>query len=392
MVWSGSHVATVSIVSDDAHEAAKEAAFELKDRLGRTPDVVLVFFSAEFAAADIRNGLWSELPESTAVIGCSSYAELGPDGALTHSVTALGLCIPGYRVQVLSVPGGSDSYELGRQLVAPLSGQTPDLLILLPDVLTLNATRLLHGIQSVLGKDTAIVGGAPADMGAFKQTTMFANGKLQATGAVALAVYGPVSVSAAACSGYNPVSVPLRATKVEQGNVVLELDGRPALTVYLEFLGPRKSEMPAVTIEYPIGVVSASSQPDRVSIDVVRAAFGIDDKRGALILGGDIPEGAELRILSATRDDVLRGTKTAVQSALAAGQDADLMLLFNCMSRKLILGPRYKEEYVAADSALPKTLPRIGFYTYGELSPVSGVTQHHESTFTVAAVRFGKHS
>ncbi|HMY56814.1 MAG TPA: FIST N-terminal domain-containing protein [Pseudomonadota bacterium] len=392
MVWSGSHVATVSIAGDDAHEAAKEAAFELKDRLGCTPDVVMVFFSAEFAAAEIRNGLWSELPSTTQVLGCSSFAEIGPDGALTHSVTALGLVLPGYRASVLSVAGGSDSYELGKQLVFPLSGQVPDLLILLPDVLSLNATRLLRGIQKVIGDRTPIVGGAPADMGAFKQTTMIAGSNLQTSGAVALALYGPISISAAAFSGYTPVSIPLRATKVEQGNVVLELNGKPALDVYLDFLGPRKSELPAVTIEYPIGVLSGPADAKTVTVDVVRAAFRMDENRGAIVLGGDIPEGAELRILSATRDDVLRGTKQAMQSALLSCQDADLMLLFNCMSRKIILGPRYKEEYVVADSVLPKTVPRIGFYTYGELSPVAAVTQHHESTFTVAALRFGKHS
>ena len=391
MARSGKQVAAVSIVHDDAHEAAKEAAFELKDRLGCDPDVVLVFFSAEFAAAEVSSGLWSELPKSTAVVGCSAFAELGPDGALTHSVTALGLSLPGYRKQILSVlPGNSDSFEVGKQLVADLQGQRPDLLVLLPDVLTLNATRLLRGIQSVFGEDVNVVGGAPADMGAFKQTTMLAGTQLQASGAVALALYGPISIAAAACSGYRPVSVPLRATKVEKGNVVLELDGKPALPVYLDFLGPRKSELPGVTIEYPIGVVRPGKAPGEVALEVVRAAFGMDDKRGALILGGDVPEGAELRILTATREDVLRGTKVAVESALSACQDADLMLLFNCMSRKIILGPRYKEEYVVADSVLPKALPRVGFYTYGELSPVHSVTQHHESTFTVAAVRFGK--
>lgn len=393
MARSGKQVAAVSIVHDDAHEAAKEAAFEIKDRLGCNPDVVLVFFSAEFAAAEVSSGLWSELDPGTAVVGCSAFAELGPDGALTHSVTVLGLSLPGYRSQVLSVlPGGGDSFQTGKQLVADLQGQRPDLLILLPDVLTLNATQVLRGIQSVFGADVNVIGGAPADMGAFKQTTMFAGSHLQASGAVAVALYGPISIAAAACSGYRSVSVPLHATKVENGNIVLEFDGKPALPLYLDFLGPRKNELPGVTIEYPIGVVENRKGQSEVQIDFVRAAFGMDEKRGALILGGDIPEGAELRILSATREDVLRGTQVAVESALSACQDADLMLLFNCMSRKIILGPRYKEEYVVADSILPKSLPRVGFYTYGELSPVHAVTQHHESTFTVAAVRFGKTS
>ena len=382
-------IATVSIVHDDPHVAAKEAVFELTDRLGQPPAIVVLFFSAEFPAQAIRDGLWSELDPATTVVGCSSSAELGPDGALTHSVTALGMCLPGYRAQALSVPGGRDSYAIGQQLVESVQSPKPDLLLLFPDVLTVNATRLLQGIQSRLGAEFPVLGGAAADMGTFKQVELIHGKEILRSGAVALALFGPVTISAAACSGYSPVSVPLQATRVDNGNILLELDGKPALTTYLEQLGPRKSEMPGVTIEYPIGVVSRVSGKTEVQTELVRAVFGINEQREALVLGGDIPERAELCILSATRKDVLMGTHTAIQTALTGFANAELALLFNCVSRKVILGPRYKEEYSAVDSVLPKSLPRIGFYTFGELSPVAAVTQHHESTFTIALVHFG---
>ena len=60
---------------------------------------------------------------------------------------------------------------------------------------------------------------------------------------------------------------------------------------------------------------------------------------------------------------------------------------FSCFSRKQVLGPRYKEECAAAFARLPPGLPKLGFYTFGELSPYDGATTHHESTFTVALAK-----
>jgi|GEM_PF-4330317 len=381
MTSTTTRIATVSIVHEDGHEAAKEAAIELMDQLGRAPDVVLVFYSAEYSEEAVAAGFWTEFPRTTTLVGCSAVAELGPDGALTHSVSALGMCLSGFRARALSIEGGSDGYAAGRALVAPLGEKRPDLIILLPDVLTLNATQVLRGIQSVFGADVKVIGGGPADMGALAKTTMIANQATQSAGAVALALYGPITLSAAARSGYTPVSTPLSMTRAERGNVVLEIDGKPALSAYLDILGPRRDQMPGVTVEYPIGIVhSGTAEPD-----LVRAVFGIDKERNALILGGDIPSTGELRILGAGRADVVAGARSALETALAAMQHPDLILVFSCISRRVILGPRYKEEC----AVLPANVPRLGFYTFGELSPVAGVTQHHESTFTIAAIRFG---
>lgn len=383
-----SRIATVSIVHDDPRIAAKDAAFELKDQLGCAPDVLLVFFSADFPAAEVRDGLWSELPNTTTVLGCSSFAEIGPDGALTHSVTALGLCLPNHRIKALKVPGGRDAFEQGRLLAMGTSGTPPDLLLVFPDVLTINATRFLRGIQSVLGKNAPVLGGAPADAAKFERTWMIYGKEVLDHGAVALAIFGPIELKTAAASGYLPVSVPLVVTRVENGNVLLALDGKPAVSVYLDFLGPRREEMPAVTVEYPLGVMPSEGAAESTVTNLVRAVFRVDQERNALVLGGDIPERARVRILSAARSDVLSGTRAATEALVARSPSPDLVFMFNCMSRKVILGPRYKEEIAVAESILPASIPRFGFYTFGELSPVDDVTEHHESTFTLGAIRF----
>jgi hypothetical protein len=386
-------IAIASVVHEDPRAAADEVAAELLELLGAAPDLVIVFFSAELAADRVALGLHGRLPETTRVVGCSSCAEINREEALTRSVTALGLRHGGIACQPFAIaPAGLSSFEAGRRVGEELRPLAPDLVIALPDVLELNATQFLLGLQDVIGKRTPIIGGAPADRGEFKRTYQLCGHEVLSGGAVGVALKGPLRLVTAARSGYSPIGLRHTCTRVDGGNVIREIDGRPALRLYKDLLGPHAAEMPAISIEFPIGVVGGvlgtQRQPDDGPL-LVRAIFRVDEEREALVLGGDIPEGAEIHVTRATRADVIRGAEEATAQALAAMPDPDLALLFNCMSRKAVLGPRYKEECAAAFARLGPDLPKIGFYTFGELSPVQGVTMHHESTYTLALLKLG---
>jgi hypothetical protein len=385
--------ATASVVHDDPVAAGQEVAEELIEELHAAPDLVLLFVAADLPLARVVEGLYSRLPGRTRVVGCSSYAEINREEALTHSATALGLRLGEISCQPFAIaPAGMTSFEAGRRVGEELAPRSPDLVLAFPDVLELNATQFLLGLQDVLGKNVPIVGGAPADLGEFKRTWQVCDRAVLSGGAVGVALKGPIRLVTAARSGYIPIGVTRTCTKVENGNVVLEIDRRPALQIYRNLLGPLASEMPAISIEFPIGVVGGvlgtQRQPDD-GLLLVRAIFRVDEAREALVLGGDIPEGSQIHVARATRADVVRGADEATAKALAAMPDPDVALLFNCMSRKNVLGPRYKEECAASFARLGPGVPRIGFYTFGELSPVQGVTMHHESTFTLALLKLG---
>ena len=379
-------IVSVSCVDEDGARAAADATRELFRELGGTPDWVLCFFSAELDPESVRSGLFQRLPASVPLVGCSCYAEIDSQEAMTRSVVLLGARNSGLVAHTAALPAaGRSSFELGQSLGRQFVPLGASLIILLPDVLTVNATEVLRGMQSELGSDAPIIGGAPADPGSFSKTYQLCGSSLQAEGAVALALVGPLTVVTAARSGYSPVSLPREATRVENGNIVLELDHRPALTVYREFLGPRASEMPAVSIEFPLGVVPEGmheTQPD-----LTRAIFRVDEERGALVLGGSVKQGAKLRILSCSQSDIVQGARTATALALSAMPQPDAALMFNCLSRKVVMGARYRDEVTEAQKILPAGLTCAGFYTFGELSPVSGTTEHHESTFTLALIQ-----
>jgi hypothetical protein len=382
--------ATSSVVHEDAFTAGRDVILELLSELGRAPDLVLLFASSKYDLQRVLDGIHSHLPEGTPLVGCSSYAEIDADEALTASVTAMGLVLEGIEVRTFEVAGRADSASAGREAGETLREFKPALIIAFPDVLELNASRFLLGLQEAVGKEIPIVGGAAADDGVFLGTHQIHGRHILRGGAVGVALKGPIELATAAKSGYTPIGATHSSTRVVDGKVLLEIDGRPALHFYRDYLGERAAEMPAVSIEFPIavvgGLVGAQQQGDD-GLLLVRGIIGFDEARGALLLGADIPEGVDIRVTRATKQDIVRGAEEATGRALEAMPSPDLALIFSCMSRKSVLGPRFKDECRASFARLPEGLPKAGFYTFGELSPVQGVTMHHESTYTIVLLK-----
>ncbi|MGK3960736.1 FIST signal transduction protein [Sorangium sp. So ce118] len=383
---------TVSIVHDDAREAGRLAALELLDRLRRSPDLVILFVPANLDGKQVLEGLWSRLPAGTQLAGCSAAGEINSEEVLSGSITAMGLCSQDVEFKTFKVEGvGADSREAGRALAAQVRAFDPALLLLFPDGLQTNATQLLQGVQSILGQGFPIVGGLAAASDDTTSTIQFHNREALSGAAVAIGLRGRVELVTRARSGWTPAGTPRTCTRVENGSTVLELDGRPALGLYEEYLGERAREMPGVSIEFPLGVISGSARgADAMREDqivVCRTVRGVDRERGALFLGAEVAEGAQVRMMRATKEDVINASSAAGGLACDAMPDPSLALFFNCAARKQVLGWRYRQDVQALFRRLGPDVPKIGFFTYGEICPVDGLSLYHEVTFTVALLR-----
>lgn len=381
--------ASVSSAHESSLEAGKIAAEELLDQLGAQPDVALAFISAHYNQAEVVEGLYRKLDPEVRLVGCSSYAEINDEEGLSHSVALMGMRMGavGYEPLLVRDLAGRER-DGGRELGEAARSFGASLLILLADGLV-NTDQLLLGLQDVLGSTFPIVGGMAIDEARFEQAFQIRDREVISGGAVALAFKGEVELLAGAKSGWTPIGATRRCTRVEGGNVVVEIDGKPALSLYRDYLGERASEMPGVSIDFPIGVVGGLAGTQRMedeAILLLRSVKGVDEARQALIFGGDIPEGAEVRMTRATRQEVIRGANELGAKLCAAMPEPSLALFFNCGGRKMVLGPRYNEELKETFARL-EGVPKIGFYSAGEFSPVGGVTMHHDETFTMALLR-----
>lgn len=392
---------TASIVHEDPYMAGRDTAAELLAHLERASDaagagrasldVVMVFVSSRHDPERVLAGMWSRLPATTRLLGCSSFAEIGDEDAVTGSVTAMGLDLRGVELALFrkSVASRADSRDVGRAFGQELLAFAPALVVMFPDGSVVNSPQLVSGLEEILGGTVPIVGGVSADRIEYASTYELFDREVLRGSVVALALRGPIEVVTTAKAGFQPIGVERTCTRVEEERLVLELDGVSALRLYEEMLGPDIHERPNVGIEYPLAVVvgAGGDYMDSGRSHVIRVVRHLDKERGGLLCGSDIYEGSRVRITRGAKADLLEAAALAMAEVKQKMPDPDLAFIFSCAGRKLVLGSRYHEEIRRAFESLPAGVPRVGFYTYGEIAPVDGVTRFHAETFTVTLVR-----
>jgi hypothetical protein len=92
--------------------------------------------------------------------------------------------------------------------------------------------------------------------------------------------------------------------------------------------------------------------------------------------------------MKANFDSLISAVSNAAQKTKIENVDAaDFSILISCVGRKLVLGSRTDEELeLVNESYLGKT-PLIGFYSYGEISPLvkEFSCELHNQTMTITS-------
>jgi hypothetical protein len=108
-----------------------------------------------------------------------------------------------------------------------------------------------------------------------------------------------------------------------------------------------------------------------------------------MTFAGDVPQGWTAQLMRGTFDRLAEGAADAArqaQTSLKAGKDDhQFSILVSCIGRKLLMGQRTSDETEAAAAELGAGTLRLGFYSYGEISPhaKSGICELHNQTMTV---------
>ena len=79
----------------------------------------------------------------------------------------------------------------------------------------------------------------------------------------------------------------------------------------------------------------------------------------------------------------------AADEEIGKAEGDGLAVLVSCIGRRLLMGQRITDEVEAAGAELDPRMLRLGFYSYGEISPhaVSGFCELHNQTMTVTTIR-----
>jgi hypothetical protein len=120
---------------------------------------------------------------------------------------------------------------------------------------------------------------------------------------------------------------------------------------------------------------------------VVRTILGVNEAEQSMTTAGDMSEGHYARLMKANPERLIDGAiAAAVICKHQMGKDsARLALLISCVGRKLVLKQRIDEEGKGVRHILGDNTVLVGFYSYGEISPLvpGAKCALHNQTMTI---------
>lgn len=233
-------IATSFSSHSDTNLAIREAIDSLTTKVFK-PQLVLAYFSEHYDVVLLRNALSEEYPDAQ-ILACSSCQGIMTDeGYISDQGIALWSVSDHYGAYGSAIVSTNQSpKDMARQAVLRAienSGRPGEL----PALILLHATpgheeEVISGIESEVGGAVPIIGGSAADDLVAGQWNLFTHHQIAQKGVGIVVFYPSCQVSYSFHSGYASSGLSAIATRVE-GREVIELDGRPAMDVYQEWLG-----------------------------------------------------------------------------------------------------------------------------------------------------------
>ncbi len=380
---------TVQLFDEFSLDSGRSLGEKLVNMLGMSPDACWLFCSPEKNLDDLVKGVYETIGTRT-LIGCTTAGEISTDGFSMGSAVLGGIVSDQIDFETVACHDISRDSERAGQKMAMAFSDSVRYVQLFSDGITGNGSAILRGMSSVFSEDVPVSGGTSGDGGKFLKTWQFLGDQVFTDSAVAIGLSGDFKLGTGVWSGWSPIGLPKKVTRSD-GNVLFELNGEIALNVFERFLGKHARKLPAVGVEYPLGLIDQFEGNDDGESLLLRATMSVDREQGSIRFAGEIPEGSMVYLTCGDRASILEGTQKAIQLAvddLGRLHKPSMVFFYSCMARKILLGLRTKEEIEKVRSQLNMDVPIIGFYTYGEYSRVkrNGPSLLHNETATLSLI------
>jgi hypothetical protein len=327
------------------------------------------------------------------ILGCSTAGEICGTEVSEDSLVATAIHFEHTQIRAaqVSLDANPDSQQAGERLGSALphvvgaaaAGSEQKLVhvLVLSDGLNVNGSDLVRGVLQHLPEGVAVTGGLAGDGARFGETLVF-RGDVAERGAIsAVGLYGDrLKVGFGSLGGWDPFG-PERLVTRAKGNVLFELDGRPALALYKQYLGEHAKGLPATGLLFPLSV-----RTNPGATPLVRTILAVDEGQQSMTFAGDVPQGARARLTKANVDRLVEGAAGAARASRRVGTvTPELALLISCVGRKLVLKQRVEEEVEGVRDILGDQAVLAGFFSYGEIAPFSlgERSELHNQTMTI---------
>ncbi len=353
-------------------------------------DLVLYFGTREALSNGERYRELRAMFPAAHILGCSTGGQIRNDDISDDEIATAAIRFAATKIKLASAPSPSAdrSRGCGETIARALAADDLAGIFVLSDGLSVNGSELVAGIASVVGEAVPLTGGLAGDGARFEETLVGADCEPGKGIVGAVGFYGSaITIGHGSAGGWDEFG-PRRRISRSCGNVLFELDGEAALDLYERYLGEEEAKaLPGSALLFPLRVCDPA-RPDHA---IVRTILAIDRGARSMTFAGDVPEGWTAQLMRGNFDRLADGAaKAARQAAASIGEKPvgdQIAVLVSCIGRRLLMGQHTLDEVEAAGAEFAATVPRLGFYSYGEISPhgASGVCELHNQTMTITS-------
>jgi small ligand-binding sensory domain FIST len=271
--------------------------------------------------------------------------------------------------------------EVGTKIGQMVGTDQSSLVALFPDTYNGQPNQLLRSMERKIGF-VPVVGAGSSESGMAQATYQVCGEQCQTNSVAGLQLSGSFEAVIDITQGCQPITEPMVITKAE-GNLIFEIDNRPALEVFAKLLkGPLAEDLRRALMFIFVGL---PADPGQGTITpgqyLVRNIIGLDPKKGIVGVADQVREGQSviftLRDGQRARDDLNQMLER--QARKLEGRKPSFGLYFNCCARgnSLYGMPGIDTAYIR--QALGD-FPLVGTFGGYELAPLG--TKNHLFAYT----------
>ena len=380
--------------------AGREAAQQALEKAGIVrPDFVFMFASIGYDQRSLLRAV-RETTEGAPLTGCSAEGTINGDDADESNFSVVVTAISSDELRWhngLATGLEDDPRAVGKQVAQDL---LPNLsadaigLFVFPDGLTDYLEPFFAGLEENLPSDRFLPlwgGGAGNNVSVEEPTYQYCDDEVISGGVAYALLSGKAQAGWAISHGLIPIGSARTVTR-SQGNVIYEIDGKPAIEVLKEYLPEGALAEDRDWMRYAVSLALTTKAPNYMKDEeyVVRGVPAVRMADGSITVETEVPEGTSVWLSSRDKEKITsRFDRMARQITEQLGDDKPkLVFQFECFTRgKSLFREQEKVQLLKRlRQSVGPDVPWAGFYTIGEIGPVEEHNLRHLYTSVVLAL------
>ena len=368
----------------DPNVAGREAAEQALQKAGGSkPDIIFMFGSIGYDQRSLL-GAVREATGGAPLTGCSVEGTIDGDDADESNFSVLVTAVSSEELHWhngLATGLSADSCALGKRvakdLLPHLSADTIGLFIF-PDGLTYDIDNFFAGLEGDLPSERFLPiwgGGAGNNLNLGMPTYQYCDDEVVSDGVSFALLSGEARPAWAIGHSLIPIGGERIVTR-SQGNVIYEIDGKPATEVLKEYLPADALAEDRDWLHYAISLALSFRAPSYMKDEeyVVRGVPQLSLTDGSITVQTEVQEGTSIWFSSRDKEKITTGFDRMAAQIKEQLDDAqpELVFQFECVTRgKLMFRELEKLQLLRRfRQSVGPEVPWVGFYTIGEIAPV----------------------